>query len=62
MPQDPHSMLSRRSFLERSALVASGVMIVPRRVLGGPGYRAPGDRLNIAAIGRGRNVLQGESG
>jgi len=40
-------------------------MIVPRHVLGGVGYRAPSDRLNIAGIGvggRGRGILQGASG
>ena len=40
-------------------------MIIPRHVLGGPGYRAPSERLNIAAVGaggRGQNVLQGASG
>ncbi|MDE2731722.1 MAG: Gfo/Idh/MocA family oxidoreductase [Bacteroidota bacterium] len=57
--------VSRRSFLARSAAVASGVMILPRHVLGGPGYRAPSDQLNIAAVGaggRGQNVLEGASG
>jgi nucleoside permease NupC len=26
-------------------------MIVPRRVLGGPGYQAPSDQVNIATVG-----------
>ena len=57
--------LSRRAFLERSALAAGGLLIVPRHVLGGPGYIAPSDRLNIAGIGaggRGQGVLRGASG
>ncbi|EIJ40850.1 putative dehydrogenase [Galbibacter orientalis DSM 19592] len=43
---------SRRSFIKNSAL-ASSFLIVPRHVLGGVGYMAPSDRLNIAAIGAG---------
>ncbi len=40
-------------------------MIVPRAVLGGAGFTAPSDRLNIAGVGaggRGRGVLTGASG
>ncbi|MBP1635469.1 MAG: iolG 6 [Acidobacteria bacterium] len=44
--------ISRRGFL-KSAAATSGVMIVPRRVLGGPGRVPPSDRLNIAGIGVG---------
>lgn len=47
------SQLSRRKFLTQSATAAAGVMILPRHVLGGPGYVAPSDRLNIAGIGAG---------
>src|SRR5690606_16742743 len=43
---------SRRNFVKNSAL-ASGIFIVPRHVLGGPGFLAPSDRLNLAAIGAG---------
>lgn len=44
---------SRRDFLRTSATAAFGAMVVPRHVLGGPGYQAPSDTLNIAAIGAG---------
>lgn len=44
---------SRRSFLKNTALAATGVMIIPRHVLGGPGFIAPSDRLIIAGIGVG---------
>lgn len=44
---------SRRKFIEQSALSAAGFVIVPRHVLGGVGFVAPSDRLNIAAIGAG---------
>lgn len=43
---------SRRNFVKNTAL-ASSIFIVPRHVLGGPGFLAPSDRLNIAAIGAG---------
>ncbi|MFQ3336664.1 MAG: hypothetical protein ACI9E3_000672, partial [Flavobacteriales bacterium] len=43
---------SRRSFLKKSIL-ASSIMIVPRHVLGGPGFLSPSDQLNIAGIGVG---------
>lgn len=44
---------SRRTFIKNAALVTSGVMIVPRHVLGGPGFIAPSDRLIVAGIGVG---------
>ena len=44
---------NRRSFLSTSATALAGFYIVPRHVLGGTGYTAPSDRLNIAAIGAG---------
>jgi len=45
--------VSRRRFLQGTALAATAFTIVPRRVLGGPGYQAPSDTLNIAGIGIG---------
>lgn len=45
--------LSRREFIGRVA-VLSAFSIVPRFVLGGPGYRAPSDLLNLGFIGTGR--------
>ncbi|WP_341842031.1 Gfo/Idh/MocA family oxidoreductase [Chitinophaga caseinilytica] len=47
------NQISRRSFLTNSATAAAGFMIVPRHVLGGPGYTAPSDRLRVAGIGVG---------
>ncbi|MBX2814739.1 MAG: Gfo/Idh/MocA family oxidoreductase [Saprospiraceae bacterium] len=44
---------NRRSFIKKNALLASGVMIVPRHVLGGKGYIAPSDTLHVAGIGVG---------
>jgi len=45
--------LTRREFIGRSAATAAGFMIIPRRVLGGTGYKAPSDMLNIGCIGVG---------
>jgi predicted dehydrogenase len=52
MPEDDGSLESkvdRRAFLG----VAGGILIIPRHVLGGSGFRAPSDRLSIAGIGVG---------
>lgn len=46
--------LSRRHFLKGSATLAAGFMIVPRHVLGGPGYIAPSDEITLGMIGCGR--------
>ena len=47
---------TRRTFLKQASL-ATGVIIVPRYVLGGPGYTAPSDMLNVAAVGAGGKGL-----
>ena len=43
---------SRRTFIKQGA-IASSIFIVPRHVLGGVGFTAPSDQLNLAAIGAG---------
>jgi predicted dehydrogenase len=53
MKKKTRKEISRRRFLRQSAVAAAGFTIVPRYVLGGPGYTAPSDRVNIAAIGVG---------
>jgi predicted dehydrogenase len=50
--------VSRRRFLKQSAAAAIGLSIVPRRVLGGPGYIPPSDKVNIAFIGVGAQGLR----
>lgn len=45
--------VSRRKFVVGTAGVAAATMIVPRRVLGGVGYQAPSDTVNVAIIGAG---------
>jgi predicted dehydrogenase len=43
----------RRDFLRNGLSLAAGFYILPRHVLGGPGYTAPSDKLLIAGIGVG---------
>lgn len=49
--------MDRRSFVQKSALATAAFTlaptIVPRHVLGGIGFRAPSDKVNVAAIGAG---------
>jgi predicted dehydrogenase len=45
--------LSRRAFLASTSGTALTFTIVPRHVLGGPGYLAPSERVNVAGIGAG---------
>ena len=47
------SGISRRKFIGGSMAAAAGVSIVPRHVLGGVGFTAPSDKLNIAGVGVG---------
>jgi len=44
---------NRRTFLKASAAAVTGMMIIPRHVLGGTGYVAPSDQLTKAIIGTG---------
>lgn len=44
---------SRREFLAKGATAAAVFTIVPRHVLGGPGYVPPSDKVNLAFIGVG---------
>jgi len=45
--------LSRRKFVGTTATAAAAFTILPRYVLGGPGYTAPSDLINVAGIGIG---------
>ena len=47
------SGMTRRKFIGGSMAAAAGVSIVPRHVLGGVGFKAPSDTLNIAGVGVG---------
>src|SRR5262245_25692370 len=45
--------ITRRKFVAGTTGAAFGAMIVPRHALGGPGYVAPSDKLNVAVVGCG---------
>lgn len=45
--------MKRRQFVKSTSASALGFYLVPRHVLGGPGFTAPSDKLNIGAIGVG---------
>lgn len=47
---------NRKEFLAQAAALA-GIMIVPRFVLGGPGYTAPSDMATLGFIGAGRQAI-----
>ena len=50
---DQKSKATRRKFVKRLALTTGAITIVPRHVLGGPGFIAPSDKVNIAVVGVG---------
>ncbi len=53
MRKDKDSKLSRREFLGGSTAAAMAFTIVPSHVLGGPGRKAPSEKLDIAGVGVG---------
>ncbi len=50
--------ITRRKFLTTAAASAAAFTIVPRHVLGGPGFVAPSERINVALIGAGGRAVQ----
>ncbi len=57
-----NSDFSRREFLTTTGTAAAAFTIVPRHVLGGPGYQAPSDMVNVAGIGVGARGAQDIAG
>lgn len=51
--QSRTTRVTRRDFIKEATLATAAFTIVPRHVLGGPGYQAPSDTLNIAGVGIG---------
>jgi len=49
--------MNRRDFIGKSTLGAGAITIIPRHVLGGTGYLAPGDRINLGFIGTGKQSI-----
>lgn len=59
-----NALISRRRWLKTSLAACSAFTIVPRHVLGGPGYRAPSEQLTkgivgVGSMGRGHRELEG---
>jgi len=50
------SKMNRRNFIEKTAISAAGISIIPRHVLGGKGFIAPSDRIQLGYIGTGKQV------
>ena len=48
--KQPPTQVSRRKFVGTVA-TAAGITIVPRHVLGGTGFQAPSDTVNVAIVG-----------
>lgn len=46
--------MNRRRFISNSAVAAAAITIIPRHVLGGNGFVAANDRINIGYIGTGK--------
>ena len=46
--------MKRREFIGKTAAGAAAITIVPRHVLGGPGYIASSEKLNLGYIGCGK--------
>lgn len=53
MPSIVSTPLNRRRFLAGTAGLVAGFQIVPRHVIGGPGFTPPSEKLTIGAIGIG---------
>src|SRR3989449_10957309 len=50
--------LSRRQFMIAGGVAATAFSIVPRHVLGGPGFVAPSEKITLAYIGCGTQGLR----
>ena len=48
--------MDRKTFIKNALVGAAAFTIVPRHVLGGNGYLAPSDRLNLGFIGTGKQA------
>ena len=46
--------MQRKAFIKNTLIGAAAFTIVPRHVLGGKGFLAPNDRINLGFIGTGK--------
>jgi len=51
-----NSKMNRRKFIGNSAVAAAAITIIPRHVLGGKGFVAANDHINVGYIGVGKQV------
>ena len=54
----PPRALSRRQLLRTGGMAATAFTIVPRHVLGGPGFVAPSEKVTLACIGFGTQAIR----
>ncbi|MEX2371002.1 MAG: Gfo/Idh/MocA family oxidoreductase [Bacteroidales bacterium] len=47
---------NRRDFIKKSLFTAGALTVIPRHVMGGPGYVSPSDKINLGYIGTGKQV------
>ena len=52
--ENKNNQLNRRSFIASTTIASVGFTIIPRFVLGGVGYIAPSDQINLGFIGTGK--------
>src|SRR6056297_1066155 len=50
------NQMNRRNFIGKAAAGAAAVTIIPRHVMGGKGFVAANDRINLGYIGTGKQV------
>ncbi len=55
---NPKKNINRRKFISMATATAAGITIVPRHVLGGPGFIPPSDKITVANIGCGTQGLR----
>jgi len=53
-----NNSMNRRKFIGTAAATAATITVVPRHVLGGPGFVAPSDKITVANIGCGTQGLR----
>src|SRR5512138_744375 len=56
-PMNSHP-LSRRKFMLAGGAAAATFALVPRHVLGGPGFVAPSEKITLACIGFGTQAIR----
>jgi len=55
---DAGSHITRRSFVKAGTAALTGITLIPRHVLGGPGFIPPSDKVTLACVGVGSQGLR----